>query len=40
MRLMDEALAAGVFVAVCSTSNDAAVKTIVRTLLGIVFHFI
>ena len=35
MRLIDEALSAGVFVAVCSTSNDAAVKTIVRTLLGI-----
>ena len=40
MRLMDEALAAGVFVAVCSTSNDAAVKTIVRTLLGILIYFI
>lgn len=34
MRLMDEALAAGLFVAVCSTSNDKAVTTIIRTLLG------
>jgi beta-phosphoglucomutase-like phosphatase (HAD superfamily) len=34
MRLIDEAFAAGLFVAVCSTSNDAAVRTIVRTLLG------
>jgi len=34
MRLMDEALNAGVFVAVCSTSNEKAVTTIVRTLLG------
>lgn len=34
MRLMDEALSTGLFVAVCSTSNDAAVRTIVRTLLG------
>jgi beta-phosphoglucomutase-like phosphatase (HAD superfamily) len=34
MRLIDEAFAAGIFVAVCSTSNEAAVTTIVRTLLG------
>jgi beta-phosphoglucomutase-like phosphatase (HAD superfamily) len=34
MRLMDDALSKGLFVAVCSTSNDAAVRTIVRTLLG------
>ena len=34
MRLMDEALNAGIFVAVCSTSNEKAVTTIVRTLLG------
>ena len=34
MRLMDEALDAGLFVAVCSTSNEKAVTTIVRTLLG------
>lgn len=34
MRLIDEAFAGGLFVAVCSTSNDAAVRTIVRTLLG------
>ena len=33
-RLIDEARAAGVPVAVCSTSNEAAVSTIVRVLLG------
>lgn len=34
MRLMDDALKNGVFVAVCSTSNEKAVTTIIRTLLG------
>ncbi|QIE54985.1 HAD-IA family hydrolase [Pikeienuella piscinae] len=33
-RLIDEAQAAGVAVAVCSTSNERAVTTIVRVLLG------
>lgn len=33
-RLIDEALAAGVPVAVCSTSNERAVSTIVRVMLG------
>ena len=34
MRLIDDAFKNGIQVAVCSTSNDAAVTTIVRTLLG------
>jgi len=34
MRLMDEALKAGIPVAVCSTSNEVAVKMVIRTLLG------
>lgn len=33
-RLIDEAFQNGIQVAVCSTSNEAAVSTIVRTLLG------
>lgn len=33
-RLVDEALAAGLRVAVCSTSNERAVTAIVETLLG------
>lgn len=33
-RLVDEAMAAGVQLAVCSTSNEQAVTTIVATLLG------
>lgn len=33
-RLVDEAIAAGVQLAVCSTSNERAVTTIVETLLG------
>ena len=33
-RLIDEALAAGVPVAVCSTSNEKAVGAIVRVMLG------
>lgn len=33
-RLVDEALAGGARVAVCSTSNERAVSTIVRVLLG------
>lgn len=33
-RLVSEAIAAGVPVAVCSTSNERAVSTIVRVLLG------
>jgi len=33
-RLIDEALKRSIPVAVCSTSNEEAVKTIVRTLLG------
>lgn len=33
-RLVNEALSAGVKVAVCSTSNERAVSTIVRVLLG------
>lgn len=33
-RLVDEALAAGVQVAVCSTSNEKAVAAIVRVMLG------
>ena len=34
LRLMDEAFADGVLVAICSTSNEAAVTTIARKLLG------
>jgi phosphoglycolate phosphatase-like HAD superfamily hydrolase len=34
MRLMDEAIAAGVKLAVCSTSNEQAVTNLVQTLLG------
>lgn len=33
-RLVDEAIAAGIQLAVCSTSNERAVTAIVRTLLG------
>lgn len=33
-RLVDEALGAGVKVAVCSTSNEKAVSAIVRVMLG------
>eukprot|EP00540_Astrosyne_radiata_P021262 CAMPEP_0116846070 /NCGR_PEP_ID=MMETSP0418-20121206/13631_1 /TAXON_ID=1158023 /ORGANISM="Astrosyne radiata, Strain 13vi08-1A" /LENGTH=315 /DNA_ID=CAMNT_0004477277 /DNA_START=175 /DNA_END=1122 /DNA_ORIENTATION=+ len=33
-RLVDEAIAKGVRVAVCSTSNEESVKTIVKSLLG------
>jgi HAD superfamily hydrolase (TIGR01509 family) len=33
-RLVDEALAAGVKLAVCSTSNERAVNAVVETLLG------
>lgn len=33
-RLVDDALANGIKVGVCSTSNEAAVTTIVKTLLG------
>ena len=33
-RMVDEAHAAGLTVAVCSTSNDRAVETVVRVLLG------
>lgn len=33
-RLIEEALAAGVQVAVCSTSNEEAVSTIVKVMLG------
>ncbi len=34
VRLVDEALAAGVKLAVCSTSNEKAVNAVVETLLG------
>jgi len=34
MRLVDDAFANNIKVAVCSTSNEAAVTTIVKTLLG------
>jgi len=34
MRLVDEAIAAGIQLAVCSTSNERAVTSIVQTLLG------
>jgi len=33
-RLVDEAIAAGIKLAVCSTSNEQAVKAVVETLLG------
>lgn len=33
-RLVDEALAAGIKLAVCSTSNERAVNAVVKTLLG------
>ena len=33
-RLVDEAIAAGVSIAVCSTSNEHAVMTVVRVMLG------
>lgn len=33
-RLVDDALAAGVRLAVCSTSNEKAVRNLVQTLLG------
>ena len=33
-RLMDEAIAEGIKLAVCSTSNERAVNTIIRVLLG------
>ena len=35
MRLMDDALSRNIPVAVCSTSNEQAVKMVIRTLLGI-----
>lgn len=35
MRLLDDALSNGIKVGVCSTSNEAAVSTIVKKLLGI-----
>ena len=34
LRLIDEALAADVIVAVCSTSSEQAVKNLVRTMMG------
>jgi len=34
LRLVDEAIAAGVKLAVCSTSNDKAVANLVKTLMG------
>lgn len=34
LRIVDEALNAGVPLAVCSTSNEAAVRTLVQTLMG------
>merc|ERR1719409_2332508 len=34
LRLVDEAIAADVPLAVCSTSNEAAVRTLVETLMG------
>jgi HAD superfamily hydrolase (TIGR01509 family) len=33
-RLVDEAIAAGLSVAVCSTSNERAVQTVIDTMLG------
>ena len=34
LRVVDEAIAAGASLAVCSTSNEAAVRTLVQTLMG------
>jgi len=34
LRIVDEAIAADVTMAVCSTSNEAAVRTLVQTLMG------
>jgi len=34
LRIVDEAIAANVPIAVCSTSNEAAVRTLVQTLMG------
>lgn len=34
LRLVDESIGAGVPLAVCSTSNEAAVRTLVETLMG------
>ena len=34
LRLVDEAIAAGVKMAVCSTSNEKAVSNLVQTLMG------
>eukprot|EP00966_Prymnesium_polylepis_P277966 6422346-Prymnesium_polylepis.1 len=34
LRIVDEAIEAGVPLAVCSTSNEAAVRTLVQTLMG------
>jgi HAD superfamily hydrolase (TIGR01509 family) len=34
LRLVDEAIAAGVNLAVCSTSNEKAVTNLIRTLMG------
>ena len=34
LRVVDEAIGAGVPLAVCSTSNEAAVRTLVQTLMG------
>jgi len=34
LRLMDEALAAGVRLAVCSTADERAVRTVIQVLLG------
>ena len=34
LRIVDEAIAADVPLAVCSTSNEAAVRTLVQTLMG------
>lgn len=34
LRIVDEAIAANVPIAVCSTSNEAAVRTLVETLMG------
>jgi HAD superfamily hydrolase (TIGR01509 family) len=34
LRLVDETIDAGVRMAVCSTSNEAAVRTLVQTLMG------
>ena len=34
LRIVDEAIASDVPLAVCSTSNEAAVRTLVKTLMG------